>query len=223
MSFFSKIFGSREVREVRRVLVDVRANVKSTYGPLGKLVEAILRAVDEAQRELAPTLGVSLTGTPSQQRVLLFYELLYFFSHLTVRQAVGNGFSEPQIAKLQAVIGPMLASTAVDAFCKHWPAELKKKIQGEFFEKLNDAETEYAQCNVVWSDEEPFSSMSIFGRMANNVAALWEQEQNPAIMAPVLSACIRAFGAMRLKENLKDVAAVIDQVDSDAIEDFWKQ
>src|SRR5262249_25810958 len=154
----------------------VQAEVHDTYGPLGNLSLAIVQAANDSLRELAPTLGISLDGKPTEQRILVFYELLYFYSHLTLRFAVAGGLTEPQIAKLQSYLRPLLPSTAVDAFFKHWPNELKTKMQSDFFEKMNDAELEYTQCKTLWSKEQPFGNMSIFGRLANNIAALLEQE-----------------------------------------------
>lgn len=194
------------------MLAGVRADVDAAYGPLGNLTRAIIQAANDTEHEFSPTLGIALEGTPTQQRMLVFYELIYFYAHLTLRYTVRGGLSETQIRKLREFVWPLLASTAVDAFCKHWPDDVKREIQNEFFEKMDNTEVEYSQCAVIWSKEQPFSGTNVFSRLATNIAALLDQDRNPGTMMAVLGAAAHSFEAMHLSNKIAKVAATIDRV-----------
>ena len=56
----------------------------------------------------------------------MYYELLFFFIHITRRTAFEQGFNETQMGKLQAYVGPALAHVAVDTFFQHLPIDRKK-------------------------------------------------------------------------------------------------
>lgn len=215
MSLFDKLFGSRELRTAKGILKRVDAEVKATYGPLGKLGEAIVRAADGARRASAPALGFTLEGTPSEQQFLVMYELLYFFSHLSIRTAFATGFTEAQIGRLQGYLGPLLSSTAVGMFFRHWPEELKRKIRSEFYERLNDAEVEYAECRGLLSQENPFDKTTLLGRLASNIADLCAKPRDPTIMTAVVAEGSRSYTDMQLKKLIAAVHAVIDSVTDD--------
>lgn len=140
------------------------------------------------------------------------YELLCFFSHLSIRTALVTGFTEPQIANVQRFLGPLLSSTAVDTFFEHWPKELKRKIRSEFYDRLNDAEAEYAQCRGLLSHEKPFDNATLFGRLASNIADLCAKPQDHSIMTAVLVEGTKAYTGMQLDKLIADVHAVIDLV-----------
>lgn len=223
MSLFDKLFGRSESGRFKRLLKETRAEVDATYGPLNRLGIAIVGAAFSAQRNLAQVFGFSMEGRPSEPQILMFYEFLYFFSHVALRSVVAKGFTEPQIAKLQGCLGPLLASTAVDSFFRHWPEDLKTKMNSEVYQKLNDAEVEYAGCRGLLSPDDPLSRDSLIGRVAGNVADLWERPSDELAKMAVASAASEAFGAMQLDRLVGDVAVVIDSVDSELIARFWKQ
>ncbi len=223
MSLFDKLFGTPEQRKLRRLIKDTRAEVDATYGPLYRLEIAIVSSTVSAQQNLAQVFGFSIEGQPLEPQILMFYEFLYFFSHLTLRTAVAKGFTGPQIKKLQGILGPSLASTAVDSFFRHWPEDLKTNIRNEFYAKLNDAEVEYSNCRGLLSPDDLLSRDTLIGRLAGNAAALWKRDSDELAKRAVASAATQAFRAMQLDELVGDVAAVIDTVDSELIDKFWTQ
>ena len=193
------------------------------YGPPGALGLAIVEAAFSAQSDLAPVLGFSMTGTASQPQILVFCELLYFYAHLTVRSAVTSGFSEDHVRGLQGFLGPLLVSTAVNTFFRDWPDKLKDGLWNDVYEKLNDAELEYAECRGLVSAVEPLSTTTLIGRLASNVAALWERPTDSTLKAAVASASVRAFQNMGLETLLNDTALVIHLVDPSKLREFWQQ
>jgi len=222
VSLLDRLFETPESRGMKRLLDNAQAQVEATYGPLMKLAMSTVVAAQSTQDNLAKVFHFSVTDRPSEPQMLTLYELLYFFAHLTLRTAVGKGFSAGQVKKLQGYLGPLLASTAVDSFCLHWPEDIKAKIRGEFYEKLNDAEAEYAECHGLISSDDPLDRNTLIGRLATNCAQLWERSDRFATMA-IAYAAIQSFKAMELEKLVDGVAAVIDSVDSELLERYWEQ
>jgi len=198
---------------MKRLFNETRANVNSTYGPILNVGKAIVLAMDRTQQDLAPVLGISRQNEPSEQQIELCYELLYFYSHLTLRSAVAGGLSEPQISKLQGYFVPHLAFVAVNVFFSQQSEDIKKRIESSFISDLNSAEIEYSQCNAVWSEEAPFSPTTIFGKLAKTVATLWNRPSDLILMTSVTFAAMKAYRAMQLDNKIKEVASVINLVD----------
>jgi hypothetical protein len=215
MALFDRLFGSRESQAVIQIQKRVRAEVTAIYGPLGKLGEAVVRAAETTRRESASALGLTVMGAPSEQDILVMYEFFYFFSHLVIRTAFETGYTEPQIARLLGYLGPLLSSTAVGAFFDHWPQELKQKIRSEFYERLNEAEADYAQCRGLVSQKEPLDKTTLFGRLTSNIADLYAKPGDRSIMTVVLAEGTNAYNGMQLRNLIADVHAVIDLATDD--------
>ncbi len=213
----SWIFGTPEERKLRDLLKEAEAETSEVYGPLGRLALGIVTASWDSYQGLAKVLGFSVEGQPTERQMLVFYELLYFFAHVTIRTAVAHQLTESQIFKLQDYLGPQLSRTAVDTFCKHWPVELKRRMAGEFFERLNDAEVEYSECRGLMVKDKPFDRESLFGRLSHNVAELWESPSDLVVMTATQTSALEAFTNMRLAKLIDDVVIVIERVDRDTL------
>jgi len=224
MTFFGRFFGnvSRETpttREAKRLLKEAEAHTTTVYGPLGKLGQAIVGAAWESYQRLAEYLGFSLRGTPSERQIRLFYELLFFFSHVTLRAASAGGLDSPKIKRLQSYLGPLIAGTAVDTFFRDWPEERKAGIKTEFFENLNRSELEYAECRELMVKGEPYEDRSLFGRLQHNIGELFETV-NPVSLGMAKQVPVEAFMRMQLDRLISGVATVIDSVDAGALAGF---
>lgn len=217
MSMLGRIFGTPEERKAKDLLKKAKAETSEVYGPVNNLSLGIVRAVWDSYQDLATVLEFSVEGQPTEQQILVFYELLYFFIHVTIRTAVAHGLTETQISKLQDYLGPLLSQTAVDTFCRHWPVELKKRIAHEFFEKLNDAEGDYSECQALMLKDKPFEKESLFGKLSYNVAQLWGSPFNPAVIMAATTSAVKAFTSMPLDKLIHDVAMVIDRVKPDTL------
>jgi len=211
------------LQRLERLLKDADGRFGEVYGPLVVLKMAITIAAYDTQRDLGPAFGFTTQGRPTEPQMLLQCELLYFFSHLALRSVVAEGLTETQAKKLQAFLGPWIAWTAVNAFCMHWPEHLKRKMTDEAYHKLNDAEMDYAECRGLVEPKDPLNANTLIGRLAANAMALWGRAADDPAAFAVAAATQKAVAAMRLNELARDVARVIDLVDVEWIEDFWRQ
>lgn len=171
MGLFDKFFGNPKQRDVEAQLADAERSAKQRMAPLGEIAKGIVGATYGSYQDLAPQLGYSLEGAPSQTQIYVFYELLYFFMHMTMRACKAARLSEVQIERLQAYLAPVISSTAVDTFFLSWPEDFKSRMIGEFFDKLNDAECGYAPCDELMS-KNPFDGKSLLGVLGVNTAKL---------------------------------------------------
>jgi len=208
---------------VSRPQKNTRAKIDAVYGPVGDLGTAIVSAAFNTYQNLAQVFGFRVQGTPSEPQMLTFYEFLYFYSHIMLRTAAAKGFTQPQIEKLQGYLGPLLASTAVDSFIGHWPDDFRKRLRRDFYNGLNIAEQEYSQCRGLLSPDDPLNEDTLVGRLARNIADLWERSSNEPAKVAVATAVLKAFPAMQLDRLIAKVASVIDSVDVEGIREFLER
>lgn len=221
MSIFGNFFSTLEGRKARDLLKKAKAETIEVYGPLGDLSLAIGRATSDSYKGLIRELGSSTEGQPTEEQMLVYYELLYFFIHLTIRTAVKQGLTETQISKLQGYLGPQMSQIAVDTFCSHWPVELRNRMAHQFFEKLNEAEADYSECRVL-ALKDLSEKESLFGKVSHNVAQLLGNSGDPAGFRATVHwmtkiSAMKAFTSMPLDRLIHDVAMVIDRVDLDTL------
>ncbi len=202
----------------------IQAETKGIYGPPSALVHALTKAAYLTQQDLAPVFAFSPHGEASEPQVLLQFELFYFFAHLALRSAAAVGTSESRIRALHAYTGTWLASAAVDAFFVHWPDDLKRGIANEFYDKLNTAQAEYAECAEVYSNSDPLATNTLFGLFAQNAASLWERQDDARTRALVARTTMRAYQGIPLPALVAEAAEVIESVDIEFVQQFlgWR-
>jgi hypothetical protein len=152
-------FGKSKERNSKRLLTELQTQTEQEFGPLAELgrlvVAASVNCLDSAKRLIR-------AGTEEERKereILIFYECLYFYMHLTMRASFAVQLTRAQIEKLQGFLGPVLSSTAIGSYFVHWPDDLKHKMVGEFYEKLNQADVEYAECSRF---DSPVEDQQIF-------------------------------------------------------------
>jgi hypothetical protein len=217
MKLFDRFLGTPQERRAKNLLKKAEAATCEVFGPLGDLGLGIVKAAWDCYQDFCRLSEVSVEGRPTEQQMLVFYEFLYFFIHVTMRGAVAHGLTQMQISNVQDFLGPLLSHTAVDTFCRHWPLELKERMAHEFFEKVNGAEADYSQCRAFMLSEQPFVKESLTGKLSYNVAEVWGSPYNPAVMMAATTSAVNAYTNMPLDKLIREVATVIDRVEPDAL------
>lgn len=208
MGIFSRLFGSSDEQKVRRIIDRAESETQEILEPLGNLAIAIIKASHDCSEQIKSMLNVSDEKERKEAEVLVFYEFVYFFMHMTMRSAFAQ-MSEQQIAELQEYLGPLISSTAVDSFFAHWPEDMKEKIRDEFYQKLNDAELEYSRCKDLLSGRNPFTGDSIFSKLARNIAGLSGNSMNPAFLTLVISTGVDVYKGLHLDTLVKNTGNVL--------------
>ena len=209
MSFFSKLFGSSQDRSLDRLFADAQQKIKQEYGPMGKVSLAIVTAAMNSRDVIKEQIVGSDEKARKQIEVFVFYELIYFYMHMTMRAAAAQ-LTESQITKLQAYLGPIISATAIDLYCAHWPEDLKQKMIAEFYDNLNKAELEYTECTISIKGQGAEGAnqriRALFESLTTTIAHLVTDGQSDfAVDALVFQTSVDGWTKMRLSQLMNDV------------------
>jgi hypothetical protein len=204
VSLFSRFFGSSQKRELYRIFENARRQTDKEFGPVGRLGSEIIAASTHCRDQVKPLLTSSDEKERVQSEIFIFYEFIYFFLHLTNRYA-HKVLSSEEMSKLHEYLGPLVSSVAIDAYFAHWPADLKERMLGEFYEKLNTAELEYTEAGKrSGSNEEGLSQL--FTTLGNNVSMLASDDNGDGDISQVASnVAIEEFGRRDFQRMVQDV------------------
>ena len=208
MRIFDKLFDSRFERELKRKISTNKNEVEREFKPIGDISLAIIKASHQCFETIKPFIDNPNNKEKQQNEILLFYEFIYFFMHLTNRIAVSDMNSQ-QFTKLQEYIGPIISGAAVDTFFNHWPEDIKSRMNSDFYENLNIAEYEYSKSKEIFSEKKPYTSDSLFSMLARNVAELTGSSMNPATMIAVMGIATKEFSKMQLAELIQTASKVL--------------
>ena len=208
MGIFSRSFGLSDEERAKRIISQAEGEVQETLKPLGNLALAIVKASKDCANQIHTMLDIPNVEEKKEVEILVFYEFLYFFMHMTMRSAFAQ-LREQQIEKLQSYLGPLISSTAVDSFFAHWPEDMKEKIKDEFYEKLKDAELEYSMCKELLSEKNSLTGDSLFSKLARNVAELSGNSMNPAVLTLVITSAVDVYNGLKLDVRVKKAGEVL--------------
>jgi hypothetical protein len=209
MSIFSRFYRKANplMKRAEESFQEISEKTEREFGPVRDLTLAITSAVVECREGVK-----SMIDDPDESKRLLtdvyvFNEFVFFFMHLTMRQA-SCLMSQHELKRLQEYVGPMMAGVTVDTYCMDWPQEWKVKLQSEFFQNLNDSEIEYASCSRFDSPSPPEGrSVQIFERllnlMAERVAALLGRESNPLAVPLITKIVLDAYRHLDFKTPIE--------------------
>lgn len=204
MSLFSRFFGSSQKRELHRIFENARRQTDKEFGPVGRLGSEIIAASTHCRDYVKPLLTSLDEKERTQSEIFIFYEFLYFFLHLTNRHA-HIILSAAEIGKLHEYLGPLISSVAIDAYFAHWPADLKERMLGEFYEKLNTAELEYTEAAKRGGSNEE-GLFQLFNTLANNVSMLASDDNGDKEISQAASnVAIEECGRRDFQRMVQDV------------------
>jgi hypothetical protein len=203
-------FSERE-EELRRRFSEIEKQVQEQHKPFSAVSLAVVNAAKSCHNATTGLIRASTEKDRTEREIFIFYEFLYFFMHMTMRQGFA-GLSKARLEELQHYLGPLISSVAIDAYFAHWPEELKKKMLDEFYDKLNDAEVEYAECTRFDTSLEGAERWAakfgvLFTRVAANVASLAvDDEKDSAVITFVSEKTFAEWKEMNLDVLIADVA-----------------
>jgi len=204
-------FGRSE-RELKRRFADIEERVRRENAPLGAVGLAIVQAATNARDQAKPMIKAPDEKDRIQREIYIFYEFIYFFMHMTMRQAFA-GLTAARLQELQAYLGPLISSVAIDSYFAHWPQDRKERMIGEFYDKLNESELEYTETTQFETELQGEERMktklrALFMKLASNVASWAVDDENDfSVLPPVIELSLREWKNMKLDALIADVAA----------------
>ncbi len=144
---------------------------KPEVPPVADLAQRIVKA----SLFNAEALKASIQAEDEKDHTLRWFavvcEFLYFFMHMTNRFAYGE-LGHERRCKVQDRLYPLIVRPTIESVFGHWPVNLKDKMEGEFIEKLGNAETEYGECKKLLDSGNPFAEDALFSKFARNMCEL---------------------------------------------------
>lgn len=205
MSIFSRLGRGRAMRgRVRDVIGQAKEKADAELAPLRKLGLAVVRASTNCLSDVKPSISAPNEKERQLAEMSAFDEFLFFFLHHAMRTASGL-MSQDEVNHLQTHLGPLISATAVETYCRHWPADIKRGLAAEFYQNLNAAEQEYAsRGRVVSSGASGERSLQIleavFACLGERVATVIGHDRDEGVALAVASVALKEFSLVRFEE-----------------------
>jgi hypothetical protein len=187
---------------VEKLFERAKSDTERQYAPLNKVALAILQASTNSRDNAKQWIQTPSEKERMEKEILVFFEFVYFYMHVTVREAV-TSLSTEQKQKLLEYLEYMIPPVAVDSYCAHWPTNLKEKMVSEFIVKQLDAEAEYTELIKKSKPDEGF--INTFILLARHIADLCEVEPPPEVGRGLVSSAIGEWEKMGMDALMADV------------------
>jgi hypothetical protein len=178
------MFRTPAERQFQRILAKAQKKTEREMRPLRNLSLAIVNASMNCLSEIKILIEAPAEKERQHAEIFAFYELLYFFLHLTMREAF-NLMSEAEIKHLQEHLGH------------------------DFYKNLNRAEIEYAECSRFDSPAPPEGRSEqiaerLFNCLGDNVAAVIGHEGDSGHSLLIANIAINEWTTMSLRNLVAD-------------------
>jgi hypothetical protein len=214
MPIFSKLFGSSKEREAKKIFDELRLKAEKKYKPMIEVGWAIVGASTNCRDAFKGQIQAATEKERLEREMYIFYEFIYFYMHIMLRHAEVQ-LAESQMEKLQDFLGALISNVAVNWYCAHWPDDWKGKMIHEFYEKLNEALSEYSLCTFDPSKKQgerasPEQQLqmqhALFTRLGLNVSRLITNgKEDVATIKSVAYVAIDEWKGMELDKLIAEV------------------
>lgn len=170
--------------------------------PIANLAIHIFQASLNGAEALKESIHAADEKDRTKRLYLIELEFLYLFMHMTNRVALAE-LGHERRARMQAQLGPLIFQPTIESIFGHLTPETKDGIENEFFEKLNCAELEYAECKQLLDPEDPLASNALFSKFAAKVCGLLGNRYNPALFGQVTILAADSYVKLNLPETIR--------------------
>jgi len=207
MSIFSRMFRSPAQRQFKRMLDEVDKKTDKQFRPLRNLSLEIVKASTSCRDQAKSLIEASTERERQNAEIFAFYEFLYFFLHLTMREAFAV-MTEAEIMCLQRHLGPLIIAAAMSPF-EHWPDDLKIGMTKDFYTNLNRAELTYAECSRFDSPSPPGGRSEeiaerLFNGLGDQVASAIGREGQFECSLLIANIAIKEWHPLDLRKYVED-------------------
>lgn len=193
--------GDSQKRQVEALFEKAKRDAEHHCAPMSKVALAIVQASTNSRDNAKQWIQAPTERERIEKEVYVFFEFIYFYMHVTVREAV-TALSTEQKQLLLEYLEFLIPPAAVDSCFDHWPADLKEKMVKDFIEKLADAEAEYTELIVQSKPDEGF--INTFILLARHIADLCGVD-SPNIGRALVSSTIGEWEKMNMGALMADV------------------
>lgn len=156
-------------RQVEKLFEKAKRDAERHCAPMNQVALAIVQASTNSRDNAKQWIQAPTEEKRMEKEVYIFFEFIYFYMHITVREAV-TALNTEQKQTLLDYLESLIPPSAIDSYFDHWPTNLKEKMVGEFTQKLCDAEAEYTELILQSKPDEGF--INTFVLLARHIADL---------------------------------------------------
>jgi hypothetical protein len=123
--------GRSHADAAKKIIQDAEKRATEVMIPVATLTLSIVAASWACAQSVFPHIRFSsqVFKTIEEQKIYVYCEFIYFFTHLMNRHARSR-LSAEQVEKLQEIVEPGIVRPAiVETFFSHWPSDLKDGIE----------------------------------------------------------------------------------------------
>ena len=131
--------------------------------------------------------------------------------HMTMREA-STALTWRRLQQLQAYLGPLISSVAIDSYFAHWPSDRKQRMTDQFYEHLDQTDMEYAErtqfeSQLQGEERTKEKLKALFTKLASSVAD-WavKDEGDVTVIVPVIQTAVGEWKNMGLSALITDAA-----------------
>lgn len=212
VGLFSKIYGKSKDPDQDQVFKDIQRQVINDFIPLEQLGLAIVAASTNC-RDKFNSKNRNHLKDRTRQEILIFREFMYFFIHISLRQASWY-LSDSAVCYIKGYLIQLLSSAVIDSYFVYWPSDLKEKMTSEFYEKVNDTEKEYTVCDkeAISADRVKRSkelASALLRRLGRNISSLiLDNDSNIDMISNVAIFTLREWKKMELPRLINQIRQV---------------
>jgi hypothetical protein len=178
--------------------------------PILRLVQAVTQSSFACANAIKPGIGFLTRDENNARWALVLNEFYFFFLHMLNRHAL-MALGDGGRGELQDRVGPLVVGSLVESVYGHWPDDRKQGLRGEFYDNMNRAELEYANCNcLIPEGGDPFSTKALLVKLAQNVTNLCANPTDKKLIWTVIETTWNELKRVNLEKLVADTRDELD-------------
>ena len=191
MKFFDKLLSE--------TMNTKKNSIRRELDALQQIGDAITGAADFCYKE---TLSI-INHSEKMTEVELYYEYLYLFRHIILREAFAR-LSLTQMRILHEYVAETLIPFVINSFLKTWPESAKIQLRTKFFTKIDEMEVKYSAAQKIIDANDN----ALITKAAKRVAEMTGNSEDLLIIRRIIHILGTAYEGMQL-------AALLEQAEKD--------
>lgn len=122
----------------------------------------------------------------------VFFEFLYFFLHLTDRDAF-EVLDERKRDSIMSKLENLTIPLAVQTICQDWPGDMIKKVQSECTHNFNVSMDEYAKYKKWFPEKDEVMKDTLLWEFSKNIACFAGEEYSPAFIMMATEIAVKSY------------------------------
>ena len=133
-------------------------------------------------------------------------EFIYFYVYMAGKVVLSQ-FGDEKKGKIYDQLSPLIVHLSIDPICGNWALHLKIGTRNEFYEKLNQKESEYSSCKELISEDKPFTGSALFPTLGRKIAGFYGYPNDPETIMAVIELAKQTWKVILLEKLVEAATA----------------